>query len=250
VNTSRPEPVLGLALGGGAARGLAHLGVVRALARSGIVPDVICGTSSGAIIGGALAAGVPPDELIEVALALRWSELIKPSPRRDRLFDTSGLDVLIANVIPAVDFGELGVSFASVAQDRVTGKRVLLKQGDPRRAAAASAAIRRAFPPVEIDGVTLVDGIGVDPFPTRAARELGATIVVAVDVLPASTAFGMRVRERHQASPARAADIVIRPSLGARPAWRFGGASEMIALGEEAAEDAVVAIHDALARIP
>jgi NTE family protein len=188
------EPVFGLALGGGAVRGLAHLGALRAFQRSGLCPDVICGTSSGAIIAGAFAAGYAADDLIEIASRLRWSELIRLSVRRDRMFDTAGLYDFIASIIPARDFGDLDLAFASIAQDRATGERVVLKRGDPGRAAAASAAIRRAFPPVQIDGRVLIDGIDVDPVPARAARELGATYVVGIDVLRVTTIRKARAR--------------------------------------------------------
>jgi NTE family protein len=242
-----PLPRLGLALGGGAARGLAHLGVLRAFERAGVVPDVICGTSSGAIIGGSIASGLRADALIEIALELRWTELVRLSVRRDRIFDTTGLDELISSVITTRDFDDLHVAFASVAQDRATGERVVLKRGDPVRAAAASAAIRGAFAPVEIEGRALIDGIDVDPIPARAARELGATYVVAVDVLRMTTIRKVRTRLNRRADRADGdADVTISPLLGSRAAWDFAAASEMIALGETAAESAIPAIKAAM----
>ena len=242
-------PVLGLALGGGAVRGLAHLGVLRALERSGLRPDVICGTSSGAIIAGSVASGFAADDLIDIALQLRWKELIRPSVRRDRVFDTTGLSRFIESIIPARDFAELQMSFASVAEDRRTGERVVLTRGNPVRAAAASAAIRRAFPPVEIDGRSLIDGIDVDPVPARVARELGATYVVGVDVLRVTaTTRRLRARANRVDAAVNEADVTIRPSLGSRSPWDFSLASEMIALGEAAAEAAASNIGAELTR--
>jgi NTE family protein len=247
------RPVLGLALGGGAVRGLAHLGVLRVFERSGVSADVVCGTSSGAIIAGAIASGVSAEYLIEVALSMRWNELIKPSPRRDRLFDTSGLDVFITSVIAARSFDDLDRPYATVAEDRATGERVVMKQGDPVRAAAASSAIRWAFPPVEVDGRMLIDGIDVEPVPALTARELGATYVVGVDVLRVNTTRRVRTRAARRGAGVRVeengADLMIRPSLGSRSPWKFSLASEMIALGEAAAETAVTRIKADLATL-
>jgi NTE family protein len=143
------------------------------------------------------------------------------------------------------DFDQLHMSYASVAEDLRTGGRVVLCSGDPVRAADASAAIRRAFPPVTIDDQLLVDGINVEAVPVRAARELGATYVVAVDVLRVKQT--RRLPRRKKACAAYDADIVIRPPLGNRSAWSFSLASEIISLGEHAAESAVSAIAAELA---
>src|SRR5262249_2933871 len=147
------------------------------------VPDVVSGTSIGAIIGASYASGMPIDEMIEVALALRWSELIKPALRRHSVFDTPGFDDLLANVILVRDFDHMQIPYAAVARDPATGERVVLDAGDPVRAARASAAIRRAFPPVGIDGRRLVDGTAVEALPVQTARDIGADYVIAVDVL-------------------------------------------------------------------
>ena len=95
---------IGLALGGGIARGLAHIGVLRVLERAGIRPDVICGTSSGAIIGLAYAAGMTVDEMADVGQSLRWRQLVRPSVRSDRVFDTERLERFLAMIIRARDF--------------------------------------------------------------------------------------------------------------------------------------------------
>jgi NTE family protein len=236
------RPVLGLALGGGAVRGFAHLGALRALERAGVIPDVLCGTSSGAIIAGAIASGTSVDELIDVAFAMRWNELIRPSPRRDRIFDTSGLEMFIASLITARSFDDLSLRYAAVAEDRATGERVVVKDGNPARAAAASAAIRWAFPPVKIDGRALIDGIDVEAVPAMTARELGATYVVGIDVLRASAMRRVRTRTCGDQTWLDAADVMIRPALGTRSQWKFSLASEIIDLGEAATEPAIAAI--------
>jgi predicted acylesterase/phospholipase RssA len=163
------------------------------------------------------------------------------------MFDTSGLDDFIARLIPTRTFDELSRSFASVAQDRLTGERVVLSRGNPARAAAASSAIRRAFPPVHIDGRQLVDGIDVDPVPVSATRQLGATYVVGVDVLRVNPMRRVRTRtNRCERADGGIADLTIRPALGTRSPWNFSLASEMIALGDSAGARAAVAIAEAL----
>jgi NTE family protein len=245
------RPVIGLALGGGAVRGLAHLGVLRAFERHDLVPDIICGTSSGAIIGGAVASGWTPSELIDIASRLRWTELVRASPRRDRLFDTQGLERFIASLIAARNFNELDRSFAAVAQDRTTGERVVLRRGDPVRAVAASSAIRRAFPPVRIDGRSLVDGIGVERVPVLTARELGATYVVGVDVFRTTVVHRARMRAGRPPRSVFAetdvdADLTIAPALGSISPWDFSAAQAMIDAGEAAGERACAAIRAVL----
>ena len=136
---------IGLALGGGGARGLAHIGVLRVLERAAIRPAVICGTSSGAIIGLAYAAGMTVDEMADVCQSLRWRQLVRPSVRRGRVFDTERLEQFLAMIINARDFDDLNYACAAIACDRATRERVLLTRGDPVRAACASSAIRQSL---------------------------------------------------------------------------------------------------------
>ena len=112
---------IGLALGGGGALGLAHIGVLRVLERAAIRPAVICGTSSGAIIGLAYAAGMTVDEMDDVCQSLRWRQLVRPSVRRGRVFDTEGLEQFLAMIIDASDFDDLNYVCAAIACDRTTG---------------------------------------------------------------------------------------------------------------------------------
>jgi NTE family protein len=236
---------VGIALGGGGVRGLAHLGVLRVFEREAIVPDVISGTSIGAVIGASYASGMPIDEMIEVALTLKWSELIRPAIRRHSVFDTAGLDELLETVIRARRFEHLRVPYAAVARDLATGERVVLDDGDPVRAARASSAIRRAFPPVGIGGRRLVDGTGVEALPVRAAYEIGADYVIAIDVLGA---VATRRLERGRVGDAHPiADRYIRPELNVRSTWDFARAEAIVALGAAATERALPRIMADLA---
>ena len=160
---------IGLALGGGGVRGLAHIGILRTLERHAIRPAVICGTSSGAIIGLAYAAGMTVDEMDDVCRTLRWRRLIRPSVRKGRVFDTERFDEFLATIIDPRDFDDLDYVCAAVACDSATREPVLLTRGDPVRAARASSALRGIFSPIEIDGRRLVDGAAVEA-PARLRR--------------------------------------------------------------------------------
>ncbi|BCJ49328.1 hypothetical protein Asp14428_08030 [Actinoplanes sp. NBRC 14428] len=177
------EPVrIGLALGGGAVRGAAHVGVLDVLDAAGLAPAVIAGTSAGALIGALYAAGTGPSEISKVAQALRWSRLIRPARTRRALFATARLGAFLDDLLGGRDFDALDLPFAAVACELTTGDRVVLRDGPVASAVLASAAIPGVFPPVERDGRLLVDGSLVDIVPAGLAREMGADVVVAVDV--------------------------------------------------------------------
>src|SRR5262245_25076396 len=154
-------------------------------------------------------------------------------------------------VIDACDFEELGHVCAALACDRATRDRVVLTRGDPVRAAKASSAIPRLFPPVEIEGRQLVDGALVDLVPVNSARELGANYVVAVSVLERRRRPARRFRaggtwaasRRSRRAADESADRLIRPAIGRSSVWDFGRASELVSLGEAATERALPAIQ-------
>ena len=178
------RPTIGLALGGGAARGFAHIGVMHALAAHGIVPDVIVGTSIGAVVGGCYAAG-QLDGLEEWArsltvrgvlgyldINLSGSGLI----RGNRL----GTQLEAALIDRRVD--DLPLRFAAIATEFNTGHEIWLTRGRLADALRASYALPGIFPPVRIGGRWLVDGALVNPVPVSAARALGARLVIAVNL--------------------------------------------------------------------
>lgn len=178
------RPTIGLALGGGAARGFAHIGVMHALAAHGIVPDVIVGTSIGAVVGGCYAAR-QLDGLEEWArsltvrgvlgyldISLSGSGLI----RGNRL--GTQLEAALAN--NRID--DLPLRFAAIATEFNTGHEIWLTRGRLANALRASYALPGIFPPVRIGGRWLVDGALVNPVPVSAARALGARLVIAVNL--------------------------------------------------------------------
>ena len=193
---SRP-PRIGLALGSGSARGWAHVGVLRALEEAGIRPDVICGTSIGALVAAAYAAG-------EIERFERWIAGL-------RLADVIGfLDVKLAGGLiqgeRLMDFFRrnfvdrpveaLPLPFAAVATELATGNEVWLREGSTMDAVRASIALPGLFTPVVRDGHLLVDGGLVNPVPVSPARAMGADIVIAVDL--SADVLGRHLRHKRQ----------------------------------------------------
>jgi NTE family protein len=178
------RPKIGLALSGGAARGWAHIGVIKALVANGIVPDVIAGTSMGALIGGVWAAGKLP-ELEAWARAINKRRILG---LMDFRFGGAGLiaggrlaDLLVKN-LGDTSIESLPVRFAAIATEIGTGHEIWLTQGSLSQAMRASYALPGIFNPVKVAGRWLMDGALVNPVPVTAARALGARVVIAVNL--------------------------------------------------------------------
>ncbi len=178
------RPRIGVALGGGSARGWAHIGVLEALADLGVVPDVVCGTSMGALVGAAHAMGRLP-ALHTWADALHWrgmARLLDVRIARGGLIDGARIETLLAEHGIGGDIEECAVPFAAVATDIESGGEVWLRTGAIARAVRASIGLPGIFTPVQVGTQWLLDGGLVNPVPVSAARSLGADIVIAVDV--------------------------------------------------------------------
>ncbi len=181
---SSPPAGFTLALGGGAARGWSHVGVLRALEEGGLRPRRIVGTSMGALVG-LFAAADKLEALHAAGLALDRRALLSfldVAIPRAGLIDGKRLRALLREHVTATDFDDLQVPFCAVAACLETGEEVLLDRGDPIEAVRASISVPGLFRPVCHEGGTLVDGGLVNPVPVNVARDSGAGIVVAVDV--------------------------------------------------------------------
>ena len=180
--SARPRIVL--ALGGGVARGWAHIGVIRTLVRAGYAPDVVCGTSIGAVVGGLYVA----DKLDELEIWARSLTTRSIFSLLDFSFGGSGLFAghRLANLLEAqvggACFDNLSRPFAAVATELETGREVWLRDGTLIDALRASYALPGVFPPVKYDGRWLVDGALVNPCPTSLARSYGGHVVIAVSL--------------------------------------------------------------------
>jgi NTE family protein len=177
------SPRIGLALGGGGARGWAHIGVLRALERAGIKPDVVCGTSVGALVGALSLAG-RLDALEGWALGLNRFRIAGYLDFRVRGGMISGnrLTAALREYLGDLTIEELPVPFACVATDLLTGHEVWLRQGNLVEMLRASFSLPGLFSPVEVDGRWLVDGALVNPLPVSVCRAMGARVVIAVNL--------------------------------------------------------------------
>jgi NTE family protein len=172
---------LALALGGGAARSLTHIGVLRVLEEGSVPIRSIAASSGGAIFGAAYAAGGPLDAIEAVALQADWRALTRFAFSRRGLLETGGLEKQIRSVVAAERFEDLKIPLRVVATDLNTGERVIISSGDLLSAVMASCAIPGVFLPVERDGRLLVDGGVTCNIPTDIARDMGPWLVMAVD---------------------------------------------------------------------
>jgi NTE family protein len=255
VDTARGHQVrIGVALGGGAVRGAAHIGVLDVLDRAGLAPAVITGTSAGALVGALYAAGRDAAEISSLAGGLHWARLVRPSITRRALFETARLGAFLHDALDGTDFAGLRLPFAAVACDLTTGRRVVLRDGPVSTAVLASSAIPGLFPPVERDGMLLADGGLTDMVPAALARSLGAEIVVAVDVsgpLPRRRPTTMvqilvaasTLQAGVNGQLARDADLVLTPDVDAYAFWELSRLAEFQQAGRAAAEQSLPLLH-------
>ena len=252
---------IGLALGGGGARGLAHLGVWQRLDELGVPIHCIAGTSIGAIAGAIIAAGRIQEALAWCAQP-DWKKL-PPLMFGNRLSSKAlmqgrRVETLIARLIGVQTFDELSLPFAAVATDFHTGEPVVMREGNLLSAVRGSMSIPGVFRPVERDGHILIDGQLVDPVPVAACRAMGADTVIAVDINPPSAAVTTKpwskvnifdvlvgtisifnlAMTRHALSLNRP-DVLIRPEVGDIWTLDFRHAERLVALGRDAVDVAV-----------
>lgn len=180
---------IGLALGSGAARGLAHIGVLRVLENEGLRPDAIAGTSMGALVGAFYAAGIPVDEIERIALEFDVRTVTGVSEvalTKGAVFSGTKVQAFLREYLPET-FEELRIPFGCVATDITRNEPVRFTTGDLVAAVRASVSIPLAFLPVRMGDALLVDGYVCDPVPVGLARHLGGQTLVAVDVSGAGT---------------------------------------------------------------
>ena len=179
---------LGLALGAGGARGIAHVGFLQALEEAGIHPDYITGSSMGSVVGGAYAMGVPLRDLKRGVESLRLLDLLTHSTQKGGLFGTKKMRALLEKYIGDKRFEEAKIPFRCVAVDMLTQEVVEFSSGSILDAIVASSSIPGVFHPLEKDGMRLIDGGVLERVPAMRLKDMGADVVVAVDVLGKLTA--------------------------------------------------------------
>ncbi len=223
------RPVIGLALGGGAARGFAHIGIVRTLVAHGIVPNVVVGTSIGAVIGGAYAAG-HLDTLEEWARSLQPRSVLGYLDIRLNGSGLIGGDKLAAQLEAAIGqtlIEELPLKFATVATEVRTGHEIWLTHGRMVDAMRASYALPGIFSPVLVGDRWLVDGALVNPVPVSAARALGAEIVIAANLSSDVFAHSTTI---YAYGPSAEVTVAVTPEAVAEPASPKRGFGRLFSL--------------------
>lgn len=177
---------IGLALGAGGSRGVCHIGVLKALEEEGIIPDVICGCSMGAVVGACYAKGMPLDRMMNSVSKLKAIKFVDLSavPLTNLAFFRGNKlhRILLAN-IGGITFDKLKIKFSCIASDVFSGKVITFKEGNVCDAVRASSSIPILFPPVKKDGYFLIDGGVLCRVPTVQTKEMGADAVIAVDAL-------------------------------------------------------------------
>lgn len=253
-----PARKVALVLGGGAVRGFAHIGVIKTLEAHGIVLDMVVGTSAGSVVGSLYAGGYSGFELQKIAFQLE-QESVGDWVLPDRGFIKGEmLQNFINKALQNRPIERLNKTFAAVTTDLQTGEMAVFRRGNTGMAVRASSSIPGVFQPVSIGGKEYVDGGLVSPIPVRAARGMGADIVIAVDIsgkpknvrlndtidifLQAFSIMGQTIGRYELAE----ADVVIRPQTGAIGATEFDQKHLAIMEGEKAALAALPLIRSKL----
>jgi NTE family protein len=250
-------PRIGLALGGGAARGFAHVGVIRALEEAGIRPDLVVGTSAGSLVASLYASGRTGAQLQQVAETMEEAALTDWTlPIFNRgMFRGEALARYVNALVDNRLIENMPVPLGIVATDLNSGQGVLFQRGDTGTAVRASSAVPAVFQPVKISGHEYVDGGLVSPVPVRYARQMGAELVIAVDISSAPEAnlagdtlqillqtFAIMGKNINRYE-LRDADVVIRPALAGVGGADFGARRRAIEAGRAAAQQALPQIR-------
>jgi NTE family protein len=257
LGADRPPARIALALGGGAARGFAHVGVIKALEAQGITADIVVGTSAGSVVGSLYAAGLNGFQIQELSMNMGEDQVLDGSGMYQCIAETmlsnkrgcikgQALQDFINRNVHGLPMEKLNKTFAAVATNLKTGEMVVFRTGNTGMAVRASSSVPVFFEPVTISGQDYVDGGLVAPVPSSVARSLGADFVIAVDISDRpqdkSTAgitdilwqtfsiFGQTLNRHEQSS----ADIVIRPVTFGLPSADVSGRNKAVLEGEKA----------------
>jgi NTE family protein len=242
----RSRKRLGLALGGGAVLGFAHIGVLKALTEAGFKPWAVAGTSAGSIFGALFCAGLSWQEIRDAAKKISWINLVTPTVPVMGLLKAEGLEKTLDKLTGGKNIEDLATPFRAIATDLTTGKEVALDSGPLARAVRISCGVPGIFVPFEDGDRLLADGGLVNNVPVDAVRALGADYVIAVNVI--SAADGKKPRNIGEViyrsililqagvNPGvlRQADLLVRPNLAGFSPHDISKKEEIIAAGEQA----------------
>lgn len=258
---SRPgtgPPRVAFVLGSGGRRGFAHIGVLKALTENGVRPDLIIGSSVGAVVGSLYAAGMSAAEIEKLAYSLNSLEFLELRTLFGKPATGRAVQDFVNRHLQGRAIEELPVAFAAAATRVRDSSLVLFNRGDTGVAVRASAASPGEFEPVRISGEDYVDGDVSSPVPIRAARRMGARVVIAVDVsayvqetpagVPAEWVEKDARRAKQVAEEAPQADVLIHPDIGYYAGYNEAYRRRVIAIAYATARERLPAVLAAVAR--
>lgn len=247
---------VGLALGGGAVRGFAHIGVIQVLLREGIPIDFVAGTSVGSIIGAAFCMGMSLDEIVSLSKKINWLRIVRPHWGTDGLVSFRGIRTLIDDLFDTPTFENMKIPFSVVTTDIDADEGVVISEGFVAPAVEASCSVCGVVAPVELNGRRLADGIFVNAVPVSVVQALGAEYVIGVDVFKplirprggflSHLVNAFEIVLRHAGGGIESADCLIAPDIGGFTYMRFAKREALIELGGLAAESKLMEIKQAV----
>ncbi|MWL87698.1 patatin-like phospholipase family protein [Cupriavidus sp. SW-Y-13] len=260
-----PRPIrIGLALGGGAARGFAHIGVIKALEAQGIHPEIVTGTSAGSVVAALYATGMNGFELNKLALTMDEAAIadwaLPFGTKFGGWLKGEALQNYVNRLVKNRPIESMKLPLGIVATNLKTGERILFRRGNTGQAVRASSSVPGVFQPVSIGGQDYVDGGLVEPVPVDSAREMGADFVIAVNIsadpssqknngqsgvlLQTTAIMGNSINKMSLAR----ADVVIRPDLPDMGGSDFASRNRAILAGEQATAAVLATLKDKLAQ--
>ncbi len=242
---------VGLALSGGAARGIAHISVLETLEREGIPIHAIAGTSAGSVVGALYAAGIPLNDIRHILLGAKWKNILKFAFPKLGLVSSEGIYKFMDSILKGKRFSALQLPFAAVATDLRSGEKVTITSGSVARAVQASCSLPVIFTPTEVNKRMLVDGGVSSQIPVRSVREeLKANKVVAVDVnfrasesdqfdniVKIATHLSALWASRNAREEEKLADVVIQVNARGIALYDLSKSKELLKRGKKAAEE-------------
>jgi NTE family protein len=255
------KPRIALALGGGAARGFAHIGVIKALEAQGIEPDIVVGTSAGSLVGALYASGMNGFDLQKAALAMEDGAITDWSLPSRGVIKGEALQNYVNREVTDRPIEKMPRQLAIVATNLQTGEALVFRSGNTGMAVRASSSVPGVFQPVAIGGQEYVDGGLVAPVPVRIARAMGADIVIAVDISARPrtqktlTSFEVLLQtfaimgQSLVAAELPLADVVVQPDVGRIAGTDFNSRNLAVLEGERAAQEQMPKLRTRIAAV-
>lgn len=253
---------VGLALSGGGARGLAHIGVLKVLHDHRIPIDYIAGTSAGSLIGSLYAGGVNITTMLEIANKVKWKHFFRIVLSKTGLVSSEEIEKFVISLIGKKNFSEMDIPFAAVSVDLQTGEEVVLDKGEVFQAVRASCSFPWMYIPLRINDRFFVDGVLKENLPSKVVRKMGADFVIGVDVIPRVDKVDdfknvLEIFDRaldlfilnQNLEKNKNCDILITPIHEGITSLELDKAQYLVELGEQAAKKAIPDIKKALSLV-